>query len=160
MPYLGYFETYIVISGVTVHNRAVLVVREAQHKRHTPVLLDMNVLIHEPELRDWLKNIVHNTSLDRERCSFAKLAASQPMCGPAYSSCYVRAFGGDGTCGIVIESLHTMVGGLHVDESVVRDRTFLVSVSNNTSKDVWLQPRTRLGMMKPAHVMPHRDVKI
>ena len=28
VPYLGYFETDIVVSGVTVHNRAVLVVRE------------------------------------------------------------------------------------------------------------------------------------
>ena len=47
-----------------------------------------------------------------------------------------------------------------MDESVVRGRTFFVSVSNNTSKDVWIQPRTRLDVMKPAHVMSSRDVKI
>ena len=160
VPYLGYFETDIVVSGITVHNRAVLVVREAERKSRTPVLLGMNVLIHIPELRDWLKNIVPNEPLDKERCKFAKLATSQPLCVPAYSSCYVRAFGGDGKCDVVIEALHTMVGGLHVDESVVRGRTFFVSVSNNTSKDVWIQPRTRLGVMKPAQVMSSRDVKI
>ena len=110
VPYLGYFETDIVVSGVTVHNRAVLVVRETEHKSRTPVLLGMNVLIHIPELRDWLKNIVPNEPLDKERCKFAKLATSQPLCVPAYSSCYVRAFGGDGKCDVVIEALHTMVG--------------------------------------------------
>ena len=137
-----------------------LVVRDAEHKRRTPVLLGMNVLVHIPELRDCLTNIVSTAPLLAERCKFAKLATSQPVRIPANTSCHVRAFEGDGKCDVVVEPLRTMIGSLQVEESVVRGRTFFVVVINHTSRDVWLQPRTRLGVLRPARIVGDRDLQV
>ena len=44
LPYLGYFETDIVLAGTTVRNRAVLVVRDCPNGRRVPGLIGTNVL--------------------------------------------------------------------------------------------------------------------
>ena len=44
VPYIGYFKKDITVSGMTVPNRAVLVVRDTEYKRRTPGLLGMNIL--------------------------------------------------------------------------------------------------------------------
>lgn len=43
LPYLGYFETDIMLSGVTVNNRAVLVVLDCSYGHKVPSLIGMNV---------------------------------------------------------------------------------------------------------------------
>ena len=94
-----------------------------------------------------------------EQCSFAKVAASQSVCIPAQLSSYIQAFGGNGEHICVVESSRVLSGNLRVVESVVKGRSF-VNVVNPTSRYVWLNPRTRLGIRKPAQMIGDKDLRV
>ena len=55
IPYVGYFETTVCVAGVTVEDRAILVVRDAGHK--LPGLLGMNMLSLVPEFARCLEKV-------------------------------------------------------------------------------------------------------
>ena len=158
IPYLGYFQTDIVIAGLTISDRAILVVRDNDYKRATPGLVGMNILSQIPEVNVWLNNIGYSTRSNGETYGFAKAASSQ--CVPAHSSCYLRAYGGNGEEIAIVESTRTLTEGVYSVDAIVRGRTFIVQVVNTTSRDIWLTPHSRLGILRPVQVIGDRDLHV
>ena len=153
IPYVGYFETTVCVAGVTVDDRAILVVRDAGHK--LPGLLGMNVLSQVPEVARCLEKV---TVADKYR--FARVAGRQAVCVPARSTVFVQAVGGRMGQTAAFEPLTTGCGPLLATNAVVCDHSFMVAVVNSTEDDYWLRPRTRLGVLKPADVLPAGGVRV
>ena len=87
IPYVGYFETTVCIAGVSVDDRAILVVRDSGQQ--FPGLLGMNVLSHVPQFAACLQEVATTDTF-----RFARAANKQAIRIPARSSVYVHAVGG------------------------------------------------------------------
>ena len=87
LPYIGCFETDIVVAGQIIADRAVLVVRDAD--QHVPGLLGMNVLALIPRFAAGL-----NVATTSDSTRFARIAARQPVCIPARTIVHLRVVGG------------------------------------------------------------------
>ncbi|KAI0214933.1 hypothetical protein LSAT2_033045 [Lamellibrachia satsuma] len=153
IPYVGYFETTVCIAGVSVDDRAILVVRDSGQQ--FPGLLGMNVLSHVPEFAACLQEVATTDTF-----RFARVASRQAIRIPARSSVYVHAVGGRKGQTALIEPLTAGCGPLLTTSAAVCDRTFMVAMVNPTENDFWLRPRTRLGILKPADVLPHGAVRV
>ena len=153
IPYVGYFETTVCIAGVSVDDRAILVVRDSGQQ--FPGVLGMNVLSHVPEFAACLQEVATTDTF-----RFARAASRQAIRIPARSSVYVHAVGGRKGQTALIEPLTAGCGPLLTTSAAVCDRTFMVAMVNPTENDFWLRPRTRLGILKPADVLPHGAVRV
>ena len=160
LPYLGYFETDIVLAGTTVCNRAVLVVRDCPNGRQVPGLIGTNVLSAVPQVTSCLRDLGMKGQAARETVKFARVAGSQPVCVPAHSTSYVHALGGKDGVTAILEPLTLDPGNPLIMSAVISARTFPVDVVNTTQSDMWLKPRTRLGMLRPVQVLGTRDLQV
>ena len=119
LPYIGYFEADIAISGITVCNRAVLVVRDCSTSRRVPGLIGTNVLSQVPQVASWLNDLGSQGKATSETFGFARIAGSQPVCVPARSTCYVLAVGGRDCSTTVLEPLQADCGNPLILAAVV-----------------------------------------
>ena len=88
---------------------------------------------------------------------FARVAGRQAVCVPARSTVFVQAVGGRMGQTAAFEPLTNGCGPLLAANAVVCDHSFMV---NSTEDDYWLRPRTRLGVLKPADVLPAGGVRV
>lgn len=160
LPYLGYFETDITLSGVTVNNRAVLVVRDCSHGRRVPGLIGTSVLSAVPQMASCLRELGTRVQVASETLGFARVAGSHLVCVPAQSTCYVQAVGGRSRATAILEPLPLEGRNPLILSAVICARTFPVAVGNTTQTDLCLKPRTRLGILRPVQVVWMRDLHV
>ena len=163
IPYCGYFETDLLACDVTVPGRGILVVKDppsagfGSSKQHAPGLLGMNVLPFLKETADatvWSKVLNITAQRDSPVAGFAKVAGKSEVQVPANSVSVLRVVG------VRDEFLHQDVtvsplanqglNNLVVVESLTEAKKsgMFVRVANMGSDDIWLKPRTRVGIFK------------
>ena len=60
----------------------------------------------------------------------------------------------------ILEPLTLASGNPLILTAVISARTFPVAVVNATQSDMWLKPRTRLGIVRPVQVLGTRDLQV
>lgn len=173
-PYVGYMELDVQVCGKLLSKRGFLVVRDPEdpitkeRKEEMPGLLGMNCIGICKELVDIILKFVgsskmascseHVTTKRVHRRWIAKVAGTHPVRIPAESTVVIQATGPQEKhryCAIV-EPLENS-GGTHLpanfhvgNTAVYAGRgTFPVSVANFGTEDIWLKPRTRIGIVSP-----------
>ena len=176
IPYVGYFELDVEVLGITVPKRGILVVRDSadpgsrQRKEEVPGLLGMNVIGEirrqlqgtkdKVPLQDTTSNWAEILQLStREHAKtvhgIAKVAGKQSVRIPSRSVAMVPVTGwrGQQATALVEQIKGPLPGGLIVN-TVMKPIAgqMYVRVLNFKEDDVWLQPRTRIGVL---HVADH-----
>ena len=187
IPYVGYFELDVETLGITVPKRGILVVRDStdpgtrQRKEEVPGLLGMNVI---GEVRRQLQGTKDrmpppDTTSDWEGVlqfsvqehfktvhGIAKVAGKQAVMVPSRSVAMVPVTGwrGHQATALVEPIKGPLPGGLIVVNTVAKPVAgqMYVRVLNFKEDDVWLQPRTRIGVLHAAdHIEnPARKVQV
>ena len=143
IPYVGVAEMDVEISGATIERRGIIVVRRPPtvvDGKRVPGLLGSNVLQHFPEFR---------SLLNKKETGFVRVAGRRDVMAPANSHCAVAATApalGDA----VIELLNSpLPGNIILPSSVVHasGTSISVTVYNPGAMDVWLRPKTRIGII-------------
>jgi hypothetical protein len=119
-------------------------------RRQVPGIFGTNILAHVPQFKELLNK------QPKIRTGFAKVAGSNSVWVPPFSETDVLATGPVWGCSAVVEPLAVPIkGNLTVANTLVdTSRTcFVVKVANQTTKDVWLKPRTRLGIVREGEVL-------
>ena len=185
IPYVGYVELDVTCMGRTIPRRGILIVcdspdaEQRAHKEKCPGVLGMNVLgefnmaLSHDERSTILGNCSSagmvasvNEANRRDRKGFVRVVASQSLRIPGESCTTLRVSGcsqhADDTW-VVVEPI---TGALPADVSVcstlarVRKGVIPVQVVNTGREDVWLKPRTRIGVYQTVvHVSEEDNVK-
>ncbi|CAG2241730.1 unnamed protein product [Mytilus edulis] len=157
IPYIGYVEVDIDIMGQRLPNRGVLIVKDPIdsytriRKENVPGLLGMNVI---------------SLSCDKnEHCNtigFVKLCSNSPVRIPANSVIILNGTGPNlpRLYDAVVEPLHTSG---HLPSTFIVVHTFVTvrngrltfRVANIGDDDIWLAPRTRVGILLKGDVENH-----
>lgn len=148
IPYVGVAEMDVEIDGATIERRGIIVVRRPPtvvDGKRVPGLLGSNVLQHFPEFR---------SLLNKKETGFVRVAGTSDIMIPANSQCAVAVTApalGDS----VVEPLSSpLPGNIILPSSVVRasGTSISVTVYNPRAMDVWLRPKTRLGIISSVAV--------
>ena len=185
IPYVGYFELDVQALGITVPRRGILVIMDPpdtmvrERKRLVPGVLGMNVV---SQLRQLLKDPsgrTHPQDLTSEWAEilqlaaheeftsargFAKVAGKQRVRIPAGSVAVIRVTGWRGPqaqdTAALVEPFHgPLPGGIMVINTLTKVTAgqMHVRVANLKDEDVWLHPRTRIGVLHAADVINPRN---
>ncbi|KAL6467298.1 hypothetical protein MHYP_G00251020 [Metynnis hypsauchen] len=172
IPYLGYLELDVETMDMTIPECAFLVVKDTENASVVPGLIGMNIisccrqLVHakfETKLgeqlpSDWREAFQWAQSANRAHKSvFVRVAGRGAVHIPASSVATVMAKGlmdvSLTRCsGMLLEPVSSpLPGSLSPLPSVLsgESQVFPVHVVNLSPEDVWLNPRTRLGILSP-----------
>ena len=166
IPYLGYLELDVEVDGVKIHRCGVLVLKDtpatANQRREVPGLLGTNVLAQIPKFDDLLQQKTHVKPRNSETSTsgFVRVAGKYPVLVPPNSVASIAVTGP--ACGpnALVEPISVPVpGNIQVANTLVdgSKTCSLIQVVNPTPKDVWLQPRTRLGTVRGAAKVTNGD---
>ena len=173
IPYLGYFELDVEAFGLNVPRRGILVVKDSTNdamrarKRDVPGLLGMNVLCEMGEALDKFKGaeffgkvgtVWSQTIQAAKRCADTSVRGIVRVAGkcavriPANSVATIPASGWGSQVKCEMAMVEPVVGEhlshLVVLNTLVRPSSpFCVRVANLTNSDLWIQPRTRIGVL-------------
>lgn len=168
IPYMGYVELDVEAMGLTIPERGFLIVKDSAHSSSVPGLIGMNIvkkcreLIHtefDTTLQGrldsrWREAFHHlHTANVTDRLSFARVAGKDVVHVPAASAATVmarglRTVGENGP--LLLEPVNApLPGGLVVVPTLVSTEShiFPVQVMNMSDEDIWLRPRTSLGVL-------------
>ncbi|CAB4010088.1 Retrovirus-related Pol poly from transposon 297 [Paramuricea clavata] len=155
IPNLGYFEVDIEAFGLNVPRRGILVVKDSANdamrarKRDVPGLLGMNVLCEMGQSQPiQAAKRRANTSVR----GIVRVAGKRAVRIPASSVTTIPATGWGGQVKCEMAMVEPVVGQhlshLVVLNTVVRPSSpFCARVANLTNDDLWIQPRTRIGVL-------------
>ncbi|XP_032231037.1 uncharacterized protein LOC116614299 [Nematostella vectensis] len=118
-------------------------------KRQVPGIFGANLLSQVPEFKKLMTE-------DKKRTGFAKVAGSCNVWVPPFSEADVLVTGPQWGCSAVVEPLSVPIcGNLSVASTLVNTSRacFVVKVADQTAKDIWLKPRTRLGIVRECDVL-------
>ena len=173
IPYLGYFELDIEAFGLNVPRRGILVVKDSANdamrarKRDVPGLLGMNVLCEMGQVLAKFEGTEFLSKVDpvwSQPIQAAKRRANTSVRGivrvagkravriPASSVTTIPATGWGGQVKCEMAMVEPVVGQ-HLSHLVVLNTfvrpsfPFSVRVANLTNDDLWIQPRTRIGVL-------------
>ncbi|XP_073669344.1 uncharacterized protein [Paramisgurnus dabryanus] len=172
IPYLGYLELPVETMGITLPECGFLVVRDVQNSSAVPALIGMNIisrcrqLVHAEfdttlggELEsDWREVFQHMQSVSQTKKQVvAHIAGKETVHIPAWSVSTLMVWGKgnrclEGSSDLLLEpGKFPLPQGLIVVPSLVSTSAplFPVRVVNLSTEDIWLQPRTRLGILSP-----------
>ena len=154
IPYTGYIEIDMEVCGIHVLKRGVLIVKDSTDLASHEVngLLGTNVLMQVPVLKNMLNGMKTEAYRPtREAVSFARVAGHCPIRVPANSYVNVKARGRGSMDSMLVEPLSTPIpGNLVVVNTLVEGSYFYVKVVNGSNVDGKLQPRTWIGLLRPA----------
>ena len=148
IPYTGFAKMDVEVGGVMIPRRGIVVVRRIG-KQTTPGLLGTNVLQHLPDF----KGILGDTGSHEK--GFLRVAGKRKILVPARSRCNVCVTGPTLQEDGVVEPLASpLPGDLMVPPSLVDGAPGRrsIPVINQSGRDVWLNPRTRLGVISRCSV--------
>lgn len=157
IPYLGYITAQVEISGVKVPGCGVFVMKDTPAttamQRRVPGLIGTNVLGQVPQFQQLLQEEKKKIKL---KTGFVKVAGSDGIWVPPFTESDVLVTGPSWGTDAVIEPLGVPIeGNLTVARTLV-DTTktcYVVRVANQTARDIWLKPRTRLGIVREGDVV-------
>ncbi|KAI3351186.1 hypothetical protein L3Q82_005611 [Scortum barcoo] len=169
LPYVGYVEVEVETMGLTIPKRGFLIVKDAAQSSSVPGLIGMNVVKKCRELVNAEFDTTLQGGLDSrwweafhrlhavtvtDRLAFARVAGKDVVHVPASSAVTVMARGLRNVSSVgpplLLEPISTpLPGGLIVVPTLVSSGSHLfpVRVMNLSDEDVWLRPRTRLGVL-------------
>ena len=170
IPYVRYFELDIEVFGHKVSRRGILVVKDPDHpptrqrKQEIPGVLGMNVLKEMPNQKDmdhvggfdpvWVRSV--NAARSQASTSVrgvVRTAGSRAIRVPADSVATVPATGWNGRADSRDMAIVEPLVSEHVPNLVTvctlvcPSAPFYVRVANIGSQDIWLYPRTRIGVL-------------
>lgn len=169
IPYIGYFELDVETFGITIPKRRILVVKDSEdpvtrrRKQEVPGLLGMNVIGQvrketkdRPHLKDTTSEWADVLQLSSERATtargFAKVSGKQPVLIPAGSVAMVAVTGWRAKhkkdTALIEPIAGPLPGGLLVVNTLTKPMAgqMFARVVNLKDEDVWLSPRTRIGV--------------
>lgn len=169
IPYMGYVELDVEAIGLAIPERGFLIVKDSAQTSAVPVLIGMNVVKKCRELvcaefdttlqgkleLQW-REAFHRlqTAKVADRLSIARVAGKDVVHVPALSAATVMAKGlrtvGEEAPLLLLEPVNApLPGGLVVVPTLVSSEShiFPVQVMNMSDEDIWLRPRTRLGVL-------------
>lgn len=172
IPYLGYLELPVETMGINLPECGFLVVRDGRNSSAVPALIGINIisrcrqLVHAEfdtalggELEsDWKEVFQQMQSVSRAKKQIvAHIAGKETVHIPAWSTSTLIVKGRGNSCPGGYSNLLLEPGkfplpqGLIVVPSLVSTTTssFPIRVVNLSTEDIWLQPRTRLGILSP-----------
>ncbi|VDI55125.1 Hypothetical predicted protein [Mytilus galloprovincialis] len=173
IPYIGYVEVDIDIMGQRLPNRGVLIVKDPIdsytriRKENVPGLLGMNVISLCKKLlqEDYGNQELFKACDKNEHCNtigFVKLCSNSPVRIPANSVIILNGTGPNlpRLYDAVVEPLHTSG---HLPSTFIVVHTFVTvrngrltfRVANIGDDDIWLAPRTRVGILLKGDVENH-----
>lgn len=184
IPYVGYIEADVYVQPVNLRleKRGILIVKDTQG-REIPGLLGMNIIKECKDLvisgggsaapksfrtghcmQNWIKAF-KDTSATIE--GIAQVAGTDSVCVPANSISFVHVRGPHRKhwkfplTPICIEP-SSQIDRLLIINTVVEQGSgaFAVPVANLTSTDIWIPPRTRLGLMSECMLEPSSVSKV
>lgn len=169
IPYVGYVELEVEAMGLTIPERGFLIVRDSAQSCSVPCLLGMNVIKKCQELVHGEFETTMKGNLDSNwrqafqrvqtvsvanRLSCARLAGKDAVHVPASSAATIMAKGlktvsEKGPLMLLEPGNAPLPGGLVVVPTLITSERhiFPVQVMNLSDEDIWLQPRTRLGLL-------------
>lgn len=175
IPYLGYLELDVETMGMVLPDCGFLIVKDSPSSSTVPGLIGMNIISRCREIvhaefdttlnghldSDWRETFqkVQSVSLVHQS-SFARVSGRDLTHVPALSVATIvvrgaRRVGVEGKS-LLLEPVSTpLPGGLLVVPTLVPsgNQEFPVQVINTSPEDVWLHPRTRVGLLTPADVV-------
>lgn len=184
VPYVGYIEADVYVQPVNLRleKRGILIVKDTQG-REIPGLLGMNyhqgmqgpcdkwmwvsstkVIQTDHRMQNWIKAF-KDTSATLE--GIAQVAGTDSVCVPANSIRFVHVRGPHRkhwkfpSTPICIEP-SSQIDSLLIINTVVEQGSgaYAVPVANLTSTDIWIPPRTRLGLMSECMLEPSSVSKV
>lgn len=173
IPYIGYFELDVETLGITIPKRGILVVKDPEdpvtrrRKQEVPGLLGMNVIGQvrretkdKPHLKDTISEWADVLQLSSKQATtaqgFAKVSGKQLVRIPARSVAMVAVTGWRAKhkedTALVEPIASPLPGGLLVVNTVTKPTAgqMFTRVVNFKDEDVWLSPRTRIGVFHVA----------
>ena len=136
-----------------VPNRGVLVVKDSTELANQEVngLLGTNVLMQVPVLKNMPNGMKTESYMPTRDADSSRVAGHCPIRVPANSYVNVNARLRRSMDSMLVEPLSTPIpGNLVVVNTLVEGSYFCVKVVNGSNVDVELQPRTRIGLLRPA----------
>lgn len=170
IPYQGYLELEVETMGMKIPDCGFLVVKDPQKSQlSVPGIIGMNIISRCRQLvqaefdttlggrvdADWRTAFQNLLKCSPEKTVMVRISGKDPVHLPAGSVITVQARGPMRTgCEgqqLVEPSSISLPGGVVVMPTLVNAHSNLVPVQvcNLSDEDVWLQPRTRLGILSP-----------
>lgn len=183
IPYLGYLELDVETMGMVLPDCGFLIVKDSPNSSTVPGLIGMNIISRCRQIvhaefdttlnghldSDWREAFLKVQSVGPVlQTSFARVSGRDLSHVPALSVATIMAKGAQraGVEGksLLLEPTSTpLPGGLLVVPTLVPigNQEFPVQVINTSPEDIWLHPRTRLGLLTPADVVnPEKSCEV
>ena len=149
IPYKGFAELDIEVDGVLVPRRGIVVV-PGKKMSGASGLLGTNVLQHLPNFKELLGKKT------TAKAGFVRVAGRRPVLVPAQSRSCIEA-----TCpkleqdGLVEPLSSPLPGDLILPAGLVNAKSGRIHIElvNITDNDVWVHPKTRIGVISPGREM-------
>lgn len=146
LPYIGMITTTVEVQETVIDDAIFLVLKGCPDNGDPrPGLLGMNILNRIPTFRQLTSaSIVANPV--QQTSKFARVDSQNPVCIPAMSLSRIRCTGISRLSTVLVEPLtNPPHPSLRVAPTV---SSGMVEVMNFSEQDVWLPPRTRIGVTK------------
>lgn len=174
IPYLGYLELEVETMGMVLPDCGFLIVKDSPNSSTVPGLIGMNIISRCRQIvhaefdttlnghldSDWREAFQKVQSVDVvHQSSVARVSGKDLAHVPALSVATIMARGRKDTDAgkvLLLEPVSTpLPGGLLVVPTLVPmgKQDFPVQVINASPEDIWLHPRTRIGLLTPADVV-------
>lgn len=183
IPYIGYFDVDVETLGITIPKRGILVVKDSEdpvtrrRKQEVPGLLGMNVIGQvrketkdTPHLKDNTSEWADVLQFSSERATtargLAKVSGKQLVHNPAGSVAMLAVTGWRAKPKEDTALKQPIVGQLPVGLLVVNTLTkptagqMFTRVVNLKDEDVWLSPRTQIGVFHVANRVQNPKHKV
>lgn len=154
IPYIGFVTADVEIGGVIVPGCGIFITKETEAttamQREVPALIGTNVLGLVPHYQPILQD---GRRKDKLKTGFVKVGGTDRVWVPAFTESDVLVTGPSWGTDAVIEPLNVPIEGNLTVASTFVDTTktcYYVRVANQTAKDIWLKPRTRVGIIREA----------
>ena len=152
IPYLGFVIATVEIGGAMVPECGIFIMKDteatAAMQRRVPCLIGTNVLGWIPQY----ENVLQENNKNRKvTTGFVKVAGLDKVWVPPFTETDVPVTGPSWGKDAVIEPLDVPIeGNLTVASTLVdtAKHVYYVHVANQTAKDVWLKPKTRIGVIR------------
>ena len=188
IPYIGYAELDMQLLGVQLGRVGALISSCESPSTRQVGLLGSNVLkelhktmkeehgggylakVEEIGGKQWVGALFAYDleQRSREKTSFAKVGGREPLCIPAHSTRIISCVTQQSSAPreVAIQAIHdgssNLPRGIAVVDTFAKVRRGLVpvTVANIGGEDVWLQPRSRIGLVAEASVIHSSDCTI
>lgn len=170
VPYSKYFIADIEVAGTKIESCGFFVTTAKTQRAHG--LLGTNVLFKLPKFTDGLEKIGASTEdfkfppssaqeadSNAQTYGFARVAGTSSVMVYANTMTWIPVRG-KVPDNAMFEPLDRIPGDLIIPNAVTKKQNFCVPVFNPSSEDVWLNSNARLGILRPADIIPKNSLSV